>query len=76
MTLGFSRSSTHYSEELNSDYDPTMAQSPYNLPIRLAQNSKAKSFYQALRKLKAEGFTGDLYESYYGIHPNEISKDN
>jgi len=76
LTLGFSRSSTHYSEELNSDYDPTMAQSPYNLPIRLAQNSKAKSFYQALRKLKTEGFTDSLYERYYGIHPIKVLKGN
>jgi len=76
LTLGFSRASTHYREELNPDYEPAKAKSPYNLPVRLTPNSKAHSFYHALKKLKVEGFTYDLYESYYGIHPDKIFELN
>ncbi len=65
LYLGFSRSSKHFSEVLNELYDSDMPNSPDNFSTKLTEDSKAYEFANALKDMAEEGFTLNLYESYY-----------
>ena len=72
FTLGFSRTSAYYKEVNNPAYNPAKPLSVNNFPVLLAPDSIAYQFQQTLRQLRDEGFTGKLYQKYYGIHPSTL----
>lgn len=73
LTVGFSRASPHLKEEVNPDYDVQKELAYDNFPTRLATRTIAYRFQQALKELKEDGFTDNVFQKYYGININHLT---
>lgn len=73
LTVGFSRASPHLKEEVNPDYDAKKDLDYNNFPTRLAKRTIAYRFQEALKQLKEDGFTNNVFQKYYGININQLT---
>jgi len=63
-TLGFSRSSPHFLEQANPNYDPGKPVSPYNPMTVMDVNSTAYRFAKSLEELHQSGAIKKIIERY------------
>lgn len=74
LLLGFSRQSIHFKPIPNPKHDESIKISPYNTPRLPDDQTIASQFSDALFQLKTNGFTDQLFKSYYGIDVSELEQ--
>jgi len=65
LYLGFSKKSPHFKESPNANYDANQALSAENYPTIADKSSIAYKLELALKQLKTEGITDQLYNKYF-----------
>jgi len=65
MYMAFSRSSSHYLEAENPEFDITKPVAPSNQNMYLDESSLAFKFANELVQMKAEGVTEDIYQNHF-----------